>query len=486
MNRLLVCVAAVVPTVALIAACSDTPAPEVVGTPLLPASACTDALDSIYADPGTLEKGVAGRGKVLRCAKEVTLDVATVNARLKLLGDKGKPATSGITVYKVLFQTERGDSANSVGYSSARVFVPTTPRLGKLPAVVTASGTRGQNGKCAASKSPLELGVDDALKMAMPIAAAGLPVIMPDLAGYANYGAAGNPPSGYALADDVGRSVLDATRALHQMFPMLADTSVLVGHSQGGHSALSGLALAESYGAPDVKVAGAAVHAPLWLSQRTWGAIMNSDVATRFDIKASSFTAAVTVWYHYSHAEVLDGPGEGLKMFKPEVRDGVKAWFDTKCIQDGSAELGKLGTYIHEGYDPTFVAAVKFSSTLPFTPPGEAGSLSAKWMNRYLNDRPHLTGKAATTPILITYGGQDTTIPKERMACAIERLTEDAAKYRVCYNPTATHSTIVNETGSYVADWIYQKTNGGADPGKCPGDEAAAALPACATPPPND
>ena len=64
---------------------------------------------------------------------------------------------------------------------------------------------------------------------------AGFPIIVPDLAGYANFGAAGNPISGYAAAADVGKSTLDGARALAKMFPRAFSGKVaLVGHSQGG------------------------------------------------------------------------------------------------------------------------------------------------------------------------------------------------------------------------------------------------------------
>ncbi len=42
------------------------------------------------------------------------------------------------------------------------------------------------------------------------LVAAGFAVIAPDLAGYANFGAAGNPPSAYASAADVGVAVAGA------------------------------------------------------------------------------------------------------------------------------------------------------------------------------------------------------------------------------------------------------------------------------------
>ena len=145
---------------------------------------------------------------------------------------------------------------------------------------------------------------------------------------------AGNPPSAYAAASDVGRGTLDASRALKKLFTSLDDKVVLVGHSQGGHSALAALALAESYGAAAPIVAVAA-YAPLWVSQRSWGAILQPAVGSSFPL-ATSPAGAVSVWYHYTHAELLDGPGEGKKLFKAEKQAAVEAIESSPVVGHGS------------------------------------------------------------------------------------------------------------------------------------------------------
>jgi hypothetical protein len=47
----------------------------------------------------------------------------------------------------------------------------------------------------------------------LPLAGLGYVVLTPDLAGYANFGAPGNPPSAYGDTQDVGKSTLDGARA---------------------------------------------------------------------------------------------------------------------------------------------------------------------------------------------------------------------------------------------------------------------------------
>lgn len=117
--------------------------------------------------------------------------------------------------------------------------------------------------------------------------------------------------------------------------------------------------------------------------------------------------------------------------------------------------------------------------------------LCQKWMARYAADRPHLEGTAAKVPMLVLYGGADTTIPKDRMACVFDRLKTDAVNFKVCYDPPSTHSGLVTAKSEYVNEWIANVALGEAAPAACALDENAVtgdsgALVKCATPPPND
>ena len=242
---------------------------------LTPSNACTDLVDAIYGDPGALTGDPSKRGDVLKCLKDPDITKDALQAKIDSLKYAGKPLTSGAHVYRISYQTERGDAASTPSASSAIVYIPDTPRAATLPIVVAARGSRGQAPQCAVSRfdasSP---GInDDAYRMVYPLVGEGYAVIMTDLAGYANFGAPKNPPSAYAQATDIARSTLDSGRALKKLFPALDDKVVIVGHSQGGHSALASLAFADSYGTA-APIVGVAVYAPLWLNQRAFGAVM--------------------------------------------------------------------------------------------------------------------------------------------------------------------------------------------------------------------
>ena len=445
-----------------------------------PSSACTDTADSVYGDPGPLAPDANARGNIVKCAKEPDLSKDAMQAKLTELGGTGKPLTSNARVYKISYRTERGDAASTPAVSSAIVYIPDTPRADKLPIVVAARGSRGQAERCAVSKfDPSLEGINgDAWRMVYPLVGHGYAVILPDLAGYANFGAPGNPPSAYAQAADVARSTLDGARALKKLFPGLDDKVVLVGHSQGGHSALSALALAESYGTA-APIVGAAVYAPLWLSQRSWGAVVYEPAGKDFPLAESS-VGAISVWYHYTQAELLDGPGAGRQMFAADKQDAVEAFVKNECW--GSTKLAEIATYTHELFDPTFVSEISL--------PAAAGApcsaeICQRWVDRYIADRPHLTGAAASTPILLAYGMKDTTIPPNRMQCAVDRLKADNVNLTACVDADQTHGGIVSARGEYVADWIASVALGQPPPPACAVNESAITEP-CATPPPND
>ncbi len=467
---------------------------------------CTDSIASLYGDPGPLP---AGKGDIIKCAIDTDIakaDMQTIANNAITTDDppateityQGKKFTSGAHVYRILYRTERGDTANTPGYSVAKVLIPDTPRAaGPLPLVVVSHQTSGQAGVCAPSEASSTVSapwaINDIDTYLFPLVGGGLPIIEPDLAGYSNFGAAGNPMSAYAQYQDVGKSTLDGARALAKMFPNAFSGKVaLVGHSQGGHSSLSALAIQPTY-APDVKIAAVATLSPLWLSQRSWGAILY--VPGDYPLATSPTAVAVSIWYHYSHGELLDGPGHGLDPFAASKQALIKSFVSNDCDSQGwdgataseYPDLQAAATTAADLFDPAFIKSVSTRAALGGTcPAGDA--VCAKWIQRYVEDRPHLTTKV---PVLVEYGSADETIPPERMACVIERLKQDSVDYTFCLKPGVGHEGILRAAGSDVADWVAYKTMGEAAPPPCAEtdvnltDDAGVAI-QCAVPPPND
>ena len=118
---------------------------------------CDDPASSIYGDPGPLP---SGHGDILKCTTDPDMSAAdllavlttntVVNPGGQPFGYTGKPFTSGAHVYRILYRTERGDPNDTPGYSSAKVFIPITPRAsGPSPILVGAHETWGQAPQCA-------------------------------------------------------------------------------------------------------------------------------------------------------------------------------------------------------------------------------------------------------------------------------------------------------------------------------------------------
>lgn len=432
--------------------------------------ACGDTAAAIYGDPGSL---AGERGSILKCTKDpaIAKDALEAEARKPdgpLKGYDGKPFTSGARVYRVTYRTERGDDANTAGYSSALVYVPDNPRAGTLPVIVAAHGSRGQAGVCAPSKDAPE-GANtrgDFIHQVYPLVGSGFAVIAPDYAGYANFGAAGNPPSAYASVKDIGKSILDGARALKKMFSgSLGTKVVLTGHSQGGHSALSALVMVDSY-APEMDVAAVGLYAPLWQPQRSWAAIFVKPDTYAF---AKSSGGAVSIWYHYTHAELLDGPGKGVELFQADKRQAVKDFVEQDCWGGPYQKLLNAGTSANDLFDPNYVATIKGPATGLGTCAGDA--TCEKWMKRFLEDRPSLGAKAKKVPLFVTYGGNDQTITPDLMACVFDKLKADGANYKVCYVPGEGHNTVVAVKADAMNDWIAATAMGQGTAPTCAIDE---------------
>lgn len=460
---------------------ASTDAPAAMG--LVPEIACTDSIDSIYADPGDVSS--KPKGAILKCAKDHDMTAAQLEAAAQSQVDAGnvpyagRDFTSGAHVYRVLFRTERGDPNNSPGYSSALLLLPETPRNGGkgLPVVVAAHGSNGLAPGCAFSKNAMDEPENannaqyvqvDFYHLVYPLVGLGYAVIAPDYAGYANWGGANNPPPQYDSAADIGKSVLDGARALRKLIPSsLSTQAVIVGHSEGGSAAFSALSLASSYGLDGV-LSGVAVYSPLWLSRRSYAALLS--LPSQFPISGSA-AAVVSLWYHWSHSVLLDGPDAGYELFQQAKVPDLQNFFNNDCWAASYPDLTKNGEKSDNDYfDPAYVQAMSGLNPVfgSGTCTGDGGALQQcqTWLDRMTTDYPHLDGGAAQVPVLVWYANGDTTLPPDYMQCALNRLGADGVNAKYCYDPTPNaidgvpqgHSASIAHNADYVADWIAQLT----------------------------
>ena len=160
---------------------------------------------------------------------------------------------AGATAWRILYTTTREDGIPAV----ASGIVVTPDRVdGPTPVVAWAHGTTGWATGCAPSilEHPFEAG---ALFSLDAVIGQGWTLVAPD---YVGLGTEGSHP--YLIGEPTARSVLDSIRAARRLSTVtLADSTVVWGHSQGGHAALWTGILAPSY-APELKISGVAALAP--------------------------------------------------------------------------------------------------------------------------------------------------------------------------------------------------------------------------------
>ena len=458
---------------------------------------CADMQTQIYSAPGTLQSlNKVANGTVLHCFDNGALALPDLNKIVKggSPGYQGTDLTSGAHVYDILYVTQRGDAAASLGWSTAAVFVPDTPRAVPLPVIAAVHANTGAAQKCTPSKAPLKtIGTQfwgyDYAHLVMPLVGAGYIVVVPDFPGYAGYDQIGNPPQAYAGAWDMAFSTIDAIRAVINMFGsgvMSGDGGTssklaLVGDGIGANGALAAAGLQANrqnpYAGELGKFSAIALYDPLWISQRVNAAYFmgGGDGGGGID---SNGPGTLSVWYHYTHGELMDGVGHGSDVFSEAGAPLVKKFVDNECVAFQYPELVDAGMTVDDIFDPNYaadiLAAVSEGGTCDMAMDPDTCN---KWLTRFDNDRPHIAG--VTTPVFIAYGGHDPILTPDWAKCVFDRLRADLVKFDVCYDSTANGASIVSTEASYVNDWLAFKTMGGDDPGPCQAQDEMALKATC-------
>lgn len=206
----------------------------------------------------------------------------------------------GASAWRILYTTTREDGIPAV--ASGLVVTP-QEHSGPTPVIAWAHGTTGVAPGCAPSllKDPFEAG---ALFVLDDVLAQGWTVVATDYVGLGTEG-----PHPYVIGQGEARSVLDSLRAAQQLDgPDLADTTVVWGHSQGGHAALWTGILAPRY-APELDIAGVAALAPASNMHALVQVIEGSPVGALFAVYV---VQAYTSVYPDVHHEDYVRPGAQL------------------------------------------------------------------------------------------------------------------------------------------------------------------------------
>jgi pimeloyl-ACP methyl ester carboxylesterase len=172
----------------------------------------------------------------------------------------GAAVAPGASSTKVVLYRSQGIDGKADAVSGI-VSIPKgkAPKKG-WPVVTYDHGTTGAADQCAPSRDVAGTPVHPYNSYILPLLSrwlkAGYAVVRTD---YEGLGTAGVHP--YLIGSSEGRATLDLARAARQLDPRLSKTTIISGHSQGGHAALFAAALAPKW-TPELKVRGTVAFAP--------------------------------------------------------------------------------------------------------------------------------------------------------------------------------------------------------------------------------
>ncbi len=428
----------------------------------VPAVACTDAVDDVYVTPPSLPPFAAGaRGDVVRCARDAALSQSEVQARITAHGIK-TPATTDVTLYRIAYRTTRGNGA--AGVSTARVYLPQHPMSLPLPVVTIGHPTNGLASSCAPSKDPASN--ED---LALPWAAVGYAVIVPDYAGLGNDDAT----QGYVDNHDTAFSTLDGARALRKLLSpgAFSEKVLMAGWSQGGGAVLSSSALAKSYGC-DGTLAGVIVFAPEWPTRmNSFGYVNMLRDPSALTILNGVSNPVVAVLRQYAYESLYVGASSAESTFPAANQAGIGGAVTSLCETPLGGYLqafdATIGAFIDEAFRTSFLACVDGD--------GGAGCTgSAKGYYSFLQQNV-LTADPNGPPTLYVQGLSDLIMPAaSEAACNLQKLAGDGVAPQVCVDAAAQHTDVVPRNIDFALGW-GQAVLAGTTPPAC----SAAGMPAC-------
>jgi pimeloyl-ACP methyl ester carboxylesterase len=434
----------------------DAASPPSIGAPAI---ACNDIPSDVYVTPtGLAPMTMDARGAIVRCAFDSALSQTDVASELTTASDTGVTATSGVTLYRIAYRTYREDGV--AGVSTARVYLPTTPRALPLPIIAVAHPTVGLATSCAPSEDPASLE-----NLALPWAANGFAVVATDYAGLGNEGI-----QGYAGNHDQAHSLLDSVRALRALVDprALGEQVVLVGHSQGGGAVLAAQGLAGTYGAGGTVVAAIVFAAEYFSRLDSFTYVTMMREPTALTISTGISKPVVAAMRDYAFGYNLLGASNANITFPAELQ-GMTAAITTLCQTPFGGYLQGEAVHVGDIFDPaltaSFLACVDGTSGCAGT-----GSALYDWMTGDLI-APDPNG----APVLYVQGLADIIMPAdEEAACNVQLLQNAGVPVQVCIDPSAQHTDVPQRNVGLALQWSLAKLAGTALP-TC----SSSGMPAC-------
>jgi pimeloyl-ACP methyl ester carboxylesterase len=424
----------------------------------VPAVLCNDTTGAVYVTPsGLAPMTMDQRGAIVACAMDTAFSVSDVTSKLAAKSVTGVVPTSGTTFYRIAYRTYRDDGVE--GLSSARVYLPSTPRTLPLPVIAVGHPTEGLAPSCAPSMDLTDL--DD---LALPWAAHGFAVIATD---YAGLGTAG--VQGYTDNHDQTHSLLDSARALRALLdPRVFDDRVLlVGYSQGGGAVLASQGLAGTYGAGGTVVAGVVFAAEYYARNDSFGYETMLGEPTALTISTGISDPVVASSRDFAFAYNVLGPSNAAVSFPSSEQSGIQGAITTLCEVPFGGYLQGVAVHVGDIFDDTFRTSLLACEGSDAG--GDAGCSGLASQFYTWSEADLVAPDPAGAPLLYLQGLSDTIMPPAReAACNVAELTNAGVDVQVCTDQPATHTDVVARNVAFALQWSEAKL-------------AGAALPACSS-----
>lgn len=340
--------------------------------------------------------------------------------RVMEVGESG-----GLAALKIMYHSR--DAQDRDRAVTGLVTHPTTPAPeGGWPVVSTAPGTVGIAPHCGISHLADEApgwGIEGVR-------------VMTD---YIGLGVVGGPPHPYLSRPSEGRSVIDAVRAVRQLPDAHAGERWLsVGHSQGGHGALSAHELAAEH-APELDHVATLAVAPGAMLDRVYDGID--------PIVTGILTAMGLYGGAGEHPEIVVGD-----YVSPELA-AASSVLETGCLAE-----------ITDALVPVAVGPGLFTADPRTTEPA-----------RSILTENEVGTVAVDAPLFLVSGTADDRVVIDRVRDLYAQLCAVGQETEVLIVDGATHDSIVPDTADRTGEWLQARLDGDEPTDSCA--ESPTALP---------
>jgi len=313
------------------------------------------------------------------------------------------------------------------------VFIPKgTPPKGGWPLVSWAHGTDGMVGACAPSLDPATA-VDD-VNLVNALLAQGWEVTATDYQGESNrtlLSQQGLLP--YLVGDSAARNTIDIVRAASQLSVAHASSNyVVMGHSEGGQSAMFVLNLAASY-APSLNLKGVVAIAPP--SQ------LNVTLIPYVELTGYWPLIYMAAWGWNATYGNGEAPVNELL-----TSAGLKGKSDVESL---------CSNLLFDTLDP-----IGFNTFFKVT------TLPSAWQTLANENDPESFNSPSSTPVLIVQGDQDNLVPPSTSAALATHLCGIGQDVERWAYPGLDHGGVVS-SGTATADdtkWVADRFAGKSSP----------------------